>query len=65
MKGWGLKQTFKIKLDNAKAFNLKRKMLLELICKSDDALKGLEQSNELNGALSLLATALLKLLKVT
>lgn len=41
MKGWGLKQTFKIKLDNAKAFNLKRKMLLELICKSDDALKGL------------------------
>lgn len=41
MGGWGLKETFKIKLDNAKAFNLKRNTLLELICKSGDALKGL------------------------
>lgn len=41
MEGRGLKQTFKIKLDNAKAFNLKGNTLLELICKSDDALKGL------------------------
>jgi len=41
MEGWGLKQTFKIKLDNAKAFNLKCNMLLKLIYQSDDALKGL------------------------